>query len=182
MNSREGLFSFSRYIIIVLLGLFNLFVFYFIFTPLTIYPVYWILNVFFNASIIPSSKTIILDGVSIYLIGACIAGAAYYLLTILNLSTPMPIKKRMQSIIFLFITFLILNILRIVVFSVLYLSGYSSFNLAHEITWYFGSTILLVIVWFLSIYIFKIKAIPIYTDVKNIIKDFYYSKKSKRKL
>ena len=109
-------------------------------------------------------------GIIIDLIPACIAGAAYYLLLILNLTTPMKLNKRLRSMLFLFATFLILNIIRIVIFSVLLANGYSYFDLAHKITWYFTSTALVVLIWFSNVKLFKIKQIPVYTDFKIIYK------------
>lgn len=157
-----------RYLALILLALGGLWVFYFIFTPLTIYPVFWILNLFFQTSL--SGITITFNNIPIQLITACIAGAAYYLLLILNLSTPMPVKTRIKAISFSFILFLAINIIRIVVFSLLLSSSFSLFNAIHLIFWYFLSSLLVFLVWYLEIKLFKIKNIPVYTDLKFIYK------------
>ena len=68
---------FIRYILLVLFGIGNLFIIYFIFTPLTVYPVYWILDLFYKIIFNPFSKTIFIGNYQIELINACIAGAAY---------------------------------------------------------------------------------------------------------
>lgn len=193
----------SRYFILILVGLPNLFLFYFLFTPLTFYPVFFILQKMFSAVIstgettiacttILSSKlipnflsglacfdtTILFKGYYASIIPACIAGSAFYLLTILNLTTPMSKRTRIKSLIFLISTFLILNIARILVFAVLFVKkGYAYFDLAHAATWYFGSTILVVIIWFANILLFKIKSVPIYTDFKEITKDIFKKNK-----
>ena len=91
-----------------------------------------------------------------------------YLLLILNLTTPMRLNKRLKSILFLFSTFLILNIIMILIFSFILESGYNSFDLAHEFTWYFTSTTLVVLIWFSNVKLFKIKKIPVYSDFKSI--------------
>lgn len=157
---------FSRYIIILLLSIGNLFLFYFTFTPLTLYPVYYLLSLFYDTAL--SGTTILLESLPIEIIPACVAGAAYFFLIILNLSTPMNIRKRFYSIAYTLIAFLILNIIRIFIFSVLALNNFSYFDIAHAFTWYFGSTLLLLIIWFSNVKLFKIKEIPIYTDLRNL--------------
>jgi len=169
MKTNESNNLIIRYGILILLSLANLAIFYAIFTPLTIYPVLGILKLFGEASLIPTTPTILFNTLRIEIIEACIGGAAYYLLLILNLTTPMNIKKRMNSILFLFLSFLILNILRITFFSLIFYNGYSYFDLAHKMIWYFGSTIMVIIIWFVNIIAFRIKEVPIYTDVKNIL-------------
>ena len=112
---------------------------------------------------------------------ACVAGAAYYLLSILNLTTPMKPRQRLFSLPYLFITFLIINILRIVIFALLYSKGFTFFDLTHTATWYFGSTIFLIIIWFSNVSLFKIKSIPIYTDFKYLVENINFHKKSKKR-
>ncbi len=154
-----------RYVILLAVAIPNLYIFYLIFTPLTTYPVYFLLNLF-N---IPTA--------SISLIPACIAGSAYYLLLILNLSTPsIKFIKRTKLILIAFATFLIINILRIIFLCILYTSGSPFFDATHKIFWYAGSTILVIAIWFIQVKIYKIKHIPIYTDIK-----YLYRQTKKRK-
>lgn len=160
-----------RYIILLLLGFFNLKLFYFIFSPLTVYPVFWIVSLFDENARLLVGNLIFFEGFYAEIISACVAGAAYYLLLILNLTTPMHIIKRIKSLVFLIVVFLFLNIARILFFMGFLAAGYQYFDLAHNITWYFGSTLLVIIIWFLNVWLFKIKAIPIYTDVKRIFSD-----------
>jgi len=168
MHKKEASSLAARYLLLILLGLANLFLFYFIFTPLTFYPVFWVLNAIYGAVILAPDK-IIFNGYSAAIVPACIAGSAYYLLAVLNLTTPMSIKTRVKSLAFLFISFLFINIIRIVVFAAIYAEkGYDFFNTAHLATWYFASTILVVSLWFASVSIFKIHSIPIYTDIINL--------------
>ena len=169
MKQQQALFLVIRYFLLIILALGNLYLIYLIFTPLTVYPVYFLLSLFFNTAI--SSNIITLENISIELIPACIAGAAYYLLFILNLLTHMKIKTRIYSLLFITLSFLALNILRIFIFSILALNGSKYFEVTHLFFWYIGSTIILVLVWFVNIIIFKIKEIPFYTDMKSLIKD-----------
>jgi exosortase/archaeosortase family protein len=158
-----------RYGILLLLGLGNLYIIYTIFTPLTIYPVFWLLNLFYNPTL--ANTTITLSNKIIELIPACIAGSAYYFLLILNLSTPMKIKQRVNSLIFLLISFLILNILRITILSIFFINSLSFFDISHKVAWYSLSTIFVVGIWFTSVKIFSIKQIPIYSDLKQLTKE-----------
>lgn len=180
-----------RYGLLLVLGLGNLFIFYLIFTPLTVYPVFGLISSIHEASLLRGdlsqacvvlqnipllskiacmNTTIFFKGYFASIVSACVAGSAYYLLLILNLSTPMKNKQRVKSILFLIFMFLILNIFRIFGFALLFsIKGFELFDLAHTATWYFGSTIFVVLLWFANVTIFKIKSIPIYTDFKFIL-------------
>lgn len=176
MDKKSTYFVFLRYLVLIILGIPNLYLFYLIFTPLTVGPTFYIFSLIDSASYVldpltTANPTIFFKGAFASIIPACVAGAAYYLLLILNLTTPMSLKKRLWSILFLFGVFLIINLGRIVLFGFLLTENFNSFNLAHTATWYFGSTIMVILIWFANVLIFKIKNIPVYTDIKNIISD-----------
>ncbi len=158
----------ARYLILLMLGLGNLFIFYFFFTPLTIYPVYYTLDILYNIQVF--GINLVIGDYIISLVEACIAGAAYYLLTILNLSTQMEIKKRFYSLFYCFAIFLILNIMRIVFLSILFVESSALFDITHKLLWYGLSTVFVVLIWFSAVWIFSIKNIPIYSDFKYLIK------------
>ncbi|MFH1311285.1 MAG: pacearchaeosortase [Nanoarchaeota archaeon] len=166
-----------RYLILIAVAIPNLFLFYIIFNPLTVLPVYFLLGLFFDASLL-SSSIILLNGFfPIELIEACIASSAYYLLLILNLATPgLKLKTRIYSILFSFAVFLVINILRIFILSLVAISGSPVFDITHKVFWYLVSTLFVVGIWFAEIKLFKIKEIPIYSDLKNL-----YDKSSLRK-
>ena len=114
-----------RYIIILILSFNSLALFYLIFTPLTIYPVYLLFSLVFESISfvsMESTKSILINrDFLIELIPACIAGSAYFLLLMLNISTPnINLKKRIYAIAFSFGIFLLINILRIFIFGILY--------------------------------------------------------------
>lgn len=166
MNKLQNIFL--RYIILILVAIPNLYLFYFIFTPLTVYPLYFLLNIFFDTSL--SQNIIQFSNLSIELIPACIAGAAYYLLLILNLSTPkIKFKKRIKLIFSSFLIFLALNILRIFFLSLLLHSGSVYFDITHKFFWYIISTIFVVGIWFFQVKLYKIRQIPFYSDIKYIL-------------
>lgn len=160
---------FFRYLLLIIVGLPNLFLFYFIFTPLTVYPVFFILDLFL---------TVLMDGTRIYiqnyqstinLIPACIAGSAYYLLFILNLSIPnKTFKERFIMLLYAFSAFLFINILRISTLALFLESAY--FNSFHAFSWYILSILIVVLIWFSEVKLFKIKEIPFYEDIKFLYK------------
>ena len=157
----------ARYLILIAIAIPNLYLFYFIFTPLTVYPTYLLLKLFFNSSL--SGNTLFVNGILIEIISACVSGSAYYLLLILNLSTPnIKIKKRVAIFLFSSFIFLLLNILRIFFLSILLINGSSLFDVTHQIFWYGLSTIFVVLIWFANVKLFKIKNIPFYSDIKKI--------------
>lgn len=154
---------------LILLGLmFILPLIYKIFTPLTTYPVLWLLKLFLNNVSLNYNVIIINQETFIEMVSSCIAGSAYLLLLIINLAVPMQFKKRLCSIALSFLILLVLNILRIFFLSLLYYNNASFFNFTHKLFWYALSTIFVVGIWFLMVKIFSIKEIPIYSDLKNI--------------
>lgn len=160
-----------RYLILVAVAIPNLWIFYTIFTPLTVYPSYWLSDLFLGAFLTSKTTFVISGGFNISLISACIAGAAYYLLLILNLATPnIKVKKRLLMIGASFLTFLILNIIRVVLLAWIYISDNAIFDITHEIFWYALSTLFVVGIWFAEVKIFKVKDIPVYSDIKFLIK------------
>ena len=169
-KDRDNILSLGlRYLILVAVAIPNFFLFYFVFTPLTIYPVYFFLGLLFDVSFLSNIVILVEGSLPIELIEACIAGSAYYLLLILNLSTPsLKLKTRIYAIGFSFAAFLIINILRIFVLSMIAVLGLSFFDITHKVFWYLISTLFVVAVWFTEVKIFKIKFIPIYSDLKSL--------------
>ncbi len=154
-----------RYILILLAGLGNLYVIYQIFTPLTINATGLILSIFTQTTI--EEAIITFKCTAIEIIPACVAGSAYYLLLILNLATPnIKLLQRIKILLFTFTSLFILNILRIVLLTAINHSIF--FNAIHLIFWYFISVAFVAGLWILSIKIFKISSIPIYTDIREL--------------
>ncbi|MGC9309154.1 MAG: pacearchaeosortase [Candidatus Nanoarchaeia archaeon] len=162
MNKK--LLIFIRYLIVIIAGLGNLALFYHIFTPTTSYAVSFLLSLFGQVS--SFNKVIVFNSTIIRLIPACIAGSAYYLLFFLCLSIPLKIEKRLALITFSFIILLFLNIIRITILALL--AGSIYFQSLHFAFWYIISTIMVFLVWIISIKIFNIKSIPLYTDIKQL--------------
>lgn len=159
----------SRYLILLFLVLL-LPLFYNFLLNLTILSSAGLLKIFFKSVFINNSSIIINSGVIIELIPACIASSAYILLLILNLTSSIRIKPRIFSIIFSFLLLFLLNTLRINLFSILYYNNFIFFDFTHKLSWYLLSTIFVVGIWFLTIKLFKIEDIPVFSDIKKIVK------------
>jgi exosortase/archaeosortase family protein len=157
---------FTRYILLLLIAASNLWVFYFVFAPLTIYASYFLLDLFFDVSLI-GNIIFISPSFPVEIIDACVAGSAYYLLLILNLSIPeIKITKRLKMILFSLFSFFILNVIRILFISILFASMVSWADSAHVLFWYLGSIFFVVLIWFMGVRAFKIGKIPFYSDFK----------------
>jgi len=154
-----------RYVAIFLLGLGNLYIFYLIFTPLTVYPIKWILGIFGNISTI--GKTFIFNGFEFTIIDACVAGAAYYLLFILIMSCfNIDVKKRICMILTGVSGLLFLNVFRIVLLVLINNSVY--FNIIHKVFWYVLSILFVVGIWFLLCKVYHVNTFPFISDFSYI--------------
>ncbi len=160
---------FLRYLILLIIPLYNLYLIYLIFTPLTLYLSYLLINLFYGATL--NGDLISFNDVTIQIIGACVAGSAYYLLLILNLSTPdIKLAKRIKMIIYSLLLFLVFNVLRILILSSFLNSYPDLFDVTHYIFWFFLSIVFVVGIWFFQVKHYKIKKIPVYSDVKTLTK------------
>ena len=165
-SKNPGFFMFLRYMLLFLLVLTN--IFSFVLPQATIKSSFYIISLFTHAAL--TNSTITFQNHVIEIIPACVALSAYYLLLILNLSTPMPIKKRAYSLILSFALLFLVNILRIVIFSFLFVSSTVLFTTLHFITWIFLSSIIVFLVWYAGIKVFDIREIPVYSDLNFLIR------------
>ncbi len=163
-----------RYLILLAL-MFSLPLIYKIITPLTLYTILGILKLFFKEVLLQGNIISIEFKTFLEIIPQCIAGSAYLLLLILNLTVPMKSKKRFYSILTSFLLLFALNILRIFTLTLLQINNSSFFNITHKLFWYILSTVFVVGIWFLIVRLYSVKEIPVYTDIK------YLLKQSKRK-
>ncbi len=161
---------FIRYLIILVSSLGGLWIFYFVFTPITVYLVYFILGLFFNSVLYGNIIFIGEFNSPIEIVDACVAGAAYFLLLIFNLSVPnIKFSRTIKMIAFAFSSFLVINVLRIVILSIIFVLKPEFFDITHQLSWYIGSVVLVVGIWFVEVKKFKIKEIPFYSDIKSLL-------------
>ena len=77
-DTKQFLDIFVRYSILALVAIPGLWIFYYVFTPLTIYPIYFLFGLFSDVLLL-GDILIINNEIPIEFIKACIAGSAYYL-------------------------------------------------------------------------------------------------------
>jgi exosortase/archaeosortase family protein len=162
---------FTRYMALLILALIFSFstVFYDFFLKLTIYPSSYLINFLYPAAV--SGSNILVNSYIIEIIPACVAVSAYFLFFILNLSTSMNLKTRLKSLLFLFVSLLVINIFRIFIFSMLLLNNFIYFEAVHKFTWYSMNILIVVGLWFLAVRLFNIRNIPIYSDFRLLIEN-----------
>jgi len=169
-----------RYLILIIFSIIGFGIFYWIFSPLTIYPTYWALSILYKTLLF--NNTIFANGLPIEIIGACIAGSAYSFLLILNLSVPnIKPTKRIRMVLLAFGIFFVINLIRIVVLSIMYVEESAFFDFTHKLFWILGSTVFVILIWFLEVKMFKIKDIPLYSDLKNLYEESTFKNKRKKK-
>ena len=149
--------------------------FYLILTPLTLYGSYLLLWLY-NPSIYGTN--LIVGDQLFEFVNACIAAAAYLLLLILILLTKdVGFYDRIKMFLFGSLLIYILNIVRIAVLVILSVSFNTElFEIIHTIFWKFLSGIYVAGVWILLVYLFKIKSIPVYSDLRYLYKNSLFKK------
>ena len=161
---------FVRYFSIILLGFGNLYIFHKIFIPLTIQTTNTILKIFTTTYLI--KDTIYLTYTIIKIAPSCVAASAFYLLTILILSTAnIKPKKRFAALSTSFSILFAFNIVRILI--LIPFVNQSYFEMLHWTFWHLISIIFVLVTYFATIKIHKIKSIPVYSDfryIKSLIK------------
>lgn len=159
--------EFLKFTIALLLGIFSN-IFYFIFTPLTVYPTYIISNIFLNSKLIENA--LIIDGVIFRFIPACIAASAYLLLAILILTTKgINLKKCFKLFVIGSLLILAANILRLEFLIYLYRNfSIELFNTIHLFIWKVLASVYVVLVWIFLTKYYKIKEIPVYSTLKEV--------------
>lgn len=169
MNKKEQaiVMVLVRYLVLLAFGLLSGLL-YLVFFYLTIFPSYFLLKLFYDASL--NGNILNVAGFEISIVSACVAGSAYYLLLILNLTTAMSRKQRIFSLLFSLLLLLAANVVRIVIFSALLVRNYAYFDIVHRLFWYFMSIFLVVAIWFLTAWLFKIERIPLYSDLRELLK------------
>ncbi|MCD4770860.1 pacearchaeosortase [archaeon] len=156
---------FARYFSIILLGLGNLYIFYEILIPLTAKTTNALLKIFTRTYLI--GDIIYLPHAVIEIAPSCVAASAFYLLTILILSTAnIKPEKRLAAISTAFSILFALNITRILI--LIPFINQSYFETLHWIFWHLVSIVFVLTTYFVTTKIHKIKSAPIYTDFKYI--------------
>ncbi len=146
-------------------------VFYLGFKPIILGIISLVLGIFYNLSV--QGNFLFFPGfnMSVEIIDACIAGSAYFLLLVLNLLTrEISVLKRIGLFLFCFLSLFLLNITRLLVLVPLFLNNSSSFDFTHKFFWFVLSIAFVVLIWILGTLVFKVKNIPVYSDIQDILR------------
>ncbi len=144
-------------------------VFYLIFKPLTVGLTSWIMDIFYSVQV--SGGTLFFSGfnASIEIVDACVAGSAYFLLFLLNVLTrDIKIMKRIYVLLFSFAYLFLINVIRLVIIIPMFLNNSAWFDFTHKFFWFALSVIFVALIWILAIKVFRIREVPVYSDVAFI--------------
>jgi len=141
--------------------------FYVILAPLTLHFSYFFFSIFQPSALI--GDTIQTQTASFKFIPACVAASAYILLAMLVfLTKDIPWNERLQMIVYGSLAILAFNILRIELLLLTFFKLETAFDTIHLFVWKFMSTAFVVLLWLGLAKLYKVKAIPVYSDLKHI--------------
>lgn len=151
------------------LGIFRS-IFYIIFTPLTLHWSYFFFNIFVPESALVGTKLLTFTN-SFDFVPACTAASAYMLLAFLVLLTKdiRPVE-RLKMFVYGSLAILAFNLVRIELLLFFFFKFNQAYPAVHLFFWKFMSTVFVVAVWLILAKIYKIKSIPIYSDLKYILR------------
>ncbi len=126
----------------------------------------------FPYSPIIKENSIVISNITLKFVPACIAITAYYLLTFLVIITKdIKLKTRIKMWLLGTSLILIANLIRILILSILLIKqNINLFLTLHLIIWELIASIYIFLIWILLTKLYKVKSIPIYDDIKELIK------------
>lgn len=159
----------TRIFLALIFAIFGFKIIYTIFSPLTFYLSYLSL-IFYNPII--KGNLLIINGFTLKFIPACTAASAYLLLTLLTVLTKgINLKKSILMWTTGSLSILIANLIRIDILIIALIKyGFPLFETLHLFFWKLVSIVYVALVWIFLTYKFNIKTIPIYSDIKYLIK------------
>ena len=158
-----------RYFLALIIMIFGLEIIHSLVSPVTFKLSY--LSLFYLSPILTSSTSFLIENYNLNFIPACTAASAYLLLILLTLTTDIKLKKTLKVLLIGSLLILIANIIRIDILIIALIKFNSNlFDTLHLFFWRILSTLYVVILWVLLTKWFKIKEIPIYSDLKKVLK------------
>lgn len=160
-----------RLAIALLLGTFLYPLYDYFFTPLTVWFSYLVLSIF-NYNPVMMDNLVIIKNTLVTFIPACTAASAYFLLSLLVLLTKdLSFKKAISMFLLGSLLILFGNVVRAVILILILVNqGTNLFQTLHLFFWKVISGAYVALVWIGLIYLFKIKTIPVYSDLEILIK------------
>ena len=143
--------------------------FSFVLSPLTVYASFYLLSLFYDASL--SGNILVINNVSFVFIAACTAALAHVLLAELIFVTKgISFAMGMRLFILGSVTIFLMNLVRILLLVAVYFTfGENYFDAVHIFFWQFVSTIFVALVWIVLVEVYKIKTIPLYSDIRTVL-------------
>lgn len=138
-------------------------------SPLTIYVNYWFFLLYLPVSL--AGNTLSINGTSFEFVQACIAVSAYLIFTALVLLTKgVTVNKRLQMLGIGFVAIFVANMLRVqVLINIYFYFGKNFFDSVHLLFWHFISAIFVFFIWVYLSKKYKIRNIPVYSDLKYLL-------------
>ncbi len=156
-----------RYFLAIILMVFGLNIIYLLISNLTFKLSYYSLF-YYNPKLI-SDISFLIGNNKLNFIPACTAASAYLLLILLILSIDLNLKKTIKVFLTGSLLILVANIIRIDILIISLVEfGSGAFETLHLFFWKILSTIYVVLLWIFLTKIFKIKEIPVYSDLRKI--------------
>lgn len=172
-------YEYSLILRLVIILLIPVKIFYVIFTPLTIFPSYFLLRLF-NYEILMDyvNKYFIIGNYTLDFVPACIAASAYYLLFLLILATKgIGLRTRIKMLLLGSFLILVMNIIRVEILIVALVEyGKALFESIHLVFWRFVSVVYVFFVWVFLIKRYKVESIPVYSDLRMLYKKSLFKK------
>lgn len=170
-SSKEVIILVLRYISAVILLLLGDLL-YKILQPLTFYTTYYIASLYADARLL-SSTELIVGTQTLEFVPACAAILAYILLYILILFTRgISFKLGLRIALIGSIVIFVVNIFRIeMLMYVLLKYGKDYFQTLHLLVWKIFSSLFVALLWIFFVRRYKIKGIPVYTDLKSFVRN-----------
>ncbi len=156
-------------LILALVIAFSYKVLYLIIAPMTFYFSYLMLKPFYHPEILEGAMRV--DSTILNFVPACYALLAYLLLALLIVFTKdIGLVKGVKMFVLGSFIILVANLIRIfIIVFVLVEKGVNYFNTLHLVTWKIISTVFVVVLWILLCKEFKVKTIPVYSDLKALV-------------
>lgn len=134
----------------------------------TLHFSYFFFSIFVPSALIGNKIVTLMD--SFEFIPACVAASAYILLALLVLLTKdISLNERMQMIVYGWLAILAFNVLRIELLLLTFFSLETAYDTLHLFVWKFMSTAFVILLWLGLARLYKVKAIPVYSDVKALV-------------
>lgn len=160
----------SRLCVAVVVGLFYP-IYSLVLSPLTLYgSAYFLKFIGYSVTVDLASLGFMIEDGMISIIPACVAISAYFLLFLLVIFTKdLGLKKSLKIFFLGALIIFIANVFRIgFLTSVLIEFGKAWFDMLHLWGWYFVSGLFVALTWIFLVYLFKIKTVPVYSDLKYL--------------